>query len=167
MACMPGDGVDMELRKAARQDMEHVVDCVWAMLQEMALHGGHALNQEDRVRSRLRARFTNSLDREDHVYIIAVSGPEASPVAGIVEASVVAPDEFFQPQPVLHVHSLYVQPDCRGQGLGGTLLRAGLEWGKGRGCLQAKLNVLVGNPARKLYEKLGFEAFELAMRLGL
>lgn len=157
----------MELRKATRQDAKQVVDCVLAMLQEMAAHGGDPLSQEEQIRSALELRFTNSLEKEDHVFLIAAPEGRPGPPAGLIEASVVAREEFFQPKSVLHVHSLYVQPDHRRQGLGGRLLKAGLEWGRREGCVEAELNVLVGNPARKLYENLGFEAVELRMHLGL
>jgi len=157
----------MELRKATRQDVEYVVDCVLAMLREMASHGGDPLGQEQRIRSALEVRFIDSLDEEDHVFLIAAPQREPAPPAGLIEASIVGREEFFEPKSVLHVHSLYVQPSYRGQGLGGKLLQAGLEWGRRKGCLEAELHVLVGNPARKLYENLGFETVELRMRLGL
>ncbi len=157
----------MELRKATLGDVECVVDMVVAMLQEMATHGGHALNHEEKVRSRLRDRFVHSLEQEDHVYLLAVPEAEGGAPAGLLEASVVDPDEFFQPRSVLHIHSLYVEPSYRGQGLGRTLVEAGLEWGRRKGCVEAELNVLAGNPARRLYEKLGFETFELELRRGL
>ena len=157
----------MELRKATLGDAEIVVDMVLAMLQEMAAHGGHALSPEQQVRSRLRDRFAHSLEVEDHVYLLAVLEAKEGAPAGVMEASVAGLYEVFQPRPVLHIHSLYVQPNHRGRGLGRTLVEAGLEWGRRQGCVEAELNVLVGNPARGLYEKLGFEAFELELRRGL
>jgi len=45
------------------------------------------------------------------------------------------------------------------------LLEAVLEWGREKGCAEAELNMLVSNPARRLYEKLGFKEFQLEMRL--
>jgi GNAT superfamily N-acetyltransferase len=157
----------MEWREATLRDVEPVVDMVLAMLQEMAAHGGHALNQEEQVRSTLRHRFVHSLQVEDHVYLLAVPGGEEGTPAGVMEASVVGLYEVFRPRSVLHIHSLYVQPGHRGQGLGRRLVEAGLEWGRRRGCVEAELNVLVGNPARRLYEKLGFQTFELELRRGL
>ena len=68
---------------------------------------------------------------------------------------------------VLHIHSIYVEPSHRGEGIGQRLLEAVLEWGRGKGCVEAELSVLARNPANKLYENAGFEVFELEMRLGL
>jgi GNAT superfamily N-acetyltransferase len=157
----------MELSKATRRDAKHVVDLVLGMLQEMASHGGDALGEEERIRSALEVRFTDSLDKEDHVFLVAAPEGGPGPPAGLIEASIVAGEEVFQPKSVFHVHSLYVDANHRGQGLGGRLLQAGLQWGRRKGCLEAELNVLVGNPARKLYENMGFETVELRMRLGL
>jgi GNAT superfamily N-acetyltransferase len=155
------------LREATRQDAGAVVDLITAMLYEMASHGGQELNDERLVRSWLSARFTESLEREDHVYLLApVEGAEAE-LAGLVEASVVSPHDIFRPRCLMQVHSLYVQPRCRGQGVGRVLLEAALAWGRGKGCVEAKLNVLAGNPARALYASAGFEVFELEMRLVL
>lgn len=153
------------LGKATVQDTNVVVHLIEAMLQEMTSHGGHAL--EDDVTPKLRARFTESLQTEDHVYLLAsTAGPAEEPV-GVVEASVVSPYQIFRYRPVLHVHSLYVKPHYREQGIGRMLLRAALAWGRERGCEQAELNVLPANPARRLYESLGFQVFELKMRLEL
>ena len=71
------------------------------------------------------------------------------------------------PASVVHIHALYVRPRYRGEGLGRELLEQALTWGRARGCSEATLSVLVGNPARGLYEGAGFEAFELQMRRNL
>jgi GNAT superfamily N-acetyltransferase len=153
------------LGEATVQDTNVVVHLIEAMLQEMTSHGGHALG--DDVRSRLRARFTESLEREDHGYLLtSTTGPAGEPV-GVVEASVVSPYQIFRQRPVLHVHSLYVKPRYRGQGIGRGLLGAALAWGRERACERAELNVLAANPARQLYVSLGFRVFELKMQLEL
>ena len=157
----------MELRKATIRDIDSVVDLIEAMLQDMASYGGHALNEMSEIRLQLRTHFTDASERDDHIFLLAVpQGAEEDPV-GVVEASVVCPHEVFQPKSALHIHSIYVAPSYRGEGVGRKLLEAALEWGRGKGCAEAELNVLAGNPARKLYEDAGFDVFELEMRLGL
>ncbi len=164
---MASDQTVGELREATLQDGDAVIDLVTAMLKELASYGEHALDEERHVRSQLRSRFKDSLGKEEHVYLLApVEGQEVDP-AGVVEASIVSPCEVFRPKEILHIHSLYVRPCHRGQGIGRALLQAALGWGRGRGCVEAKLTVLARNPARALYESLGFEVFELEMRLDL
>jgi GNAT superfamily N-acetyltransferase len=157
----------MKLREATVQDVDAVVDLVTAMLREMASYGGRALGEEAQVKSLLRTRFTDSLEKDNHAYLLApVEGAEEE-LAGIVEASIISPYAVFQPKPLVHVHSLYVLPRYRGERIGRRLLEEVLDWGKRRGCTEAELNVLACNPARELYESLGFEIAELEMRLDL
>jgi ribosomal protein S18 acetylase RimI-like enzyme len=164
---MVSDQTVEELREATLEDGDAVIDLITAMLKELASYGEHALDEERHVKSQLRSRFEDSLGKEEHVYLLApVAGQEVDP-AGVVEASIVSPCEVFRQKRVVHVHSLYVRPCYRGQGIGRTLLRAALGWGRGRGGVEAKLTVLARNPARALYESLGFEVFELEMRLAL
>jgi hypothetical protein len=47
------------------------------------------------------------------------------------------------------------------------LIAEALDWGAQRECDQAALNTLVGNPARELFESIGFRVFELEMRKSL
>lgn len=164
---MAPDKAVVKLWEATARDGDVVVDLITTMLEEMASHGGHTLDAEGRVRSRLRTRFADSLDREGHIYLLASLEGPASEVVGIVEASIVSPYDIFRQKQVVHIHSLYVEPRHRRQGLGRELLEAALRWGLGKGCAEAKLDVLAGNPARKLYERIGFDVFELEMRLEL
>lgn len=156
----------MILRKATVHDADFVVTSILVMLQDMASYGGHTLNEESQVRSQLRAHFVDALEKGDHLFLLAVLEAEEGPV-GVIEASVVSPYDIFRPKSVLHIHSIHVKPNHREEGIGRKLLEAALEWGKEKACQEAELNVLVSNPARKLYESLGFKAFELEMRLKL
>lgn len=161
----PG-GDTLELREAAVHDAEAVVDLTMAMLQEMASHSPHALRGKDQVRSLLRRRFADSLETDDHTYVVARQEGRKEPV-GVVEASVVSPGEIYRSRTILHVHALYVLPSCRRAGIGRRLLEEALTWGRDGGCTEAELSVLMANPGRALYEAVGFEPFELEMRLEL
>jgi GNAT superfamily N-acetyltransferase len=154
------------LREATIEDIDSIVDFIKAMLHELVSYGEHAPNEESQIDSHLRTRFTTGLEKEDRTVLIAALEGAEEPV-GIIEASVTDLHEIFRPKSVLHIHSIYVEHNHRGEGIGRRLLEAALEWGKGMGCVEAELNVLVGNPARRLYESAGFEAFEVKMRLEL
>jgi len=157
---------ELELREATIHDADVAVELVTAMLHEMAAHGGRALNDEGRFWAGLRERFLGALKKDDHVFLLAVVKGGGKP-AGIVEASVRSTHEVFRPASVVHIHALYVRPRYRGEGLGRELLEQALTWGRAKRCSEATLSVLVGNPARGLYERAGFEAFELQMRRNL
>lgn len=156
----------MRFRRAAVQDVEVAVDLVTAMLREMAGCGGRDLNEEQRVADRLHGHFLDVLEDEDHLCLFGLAKGAGEPV-GIVEAGVRHPHDIFRPTSVMHVRALYVEPRYRGEGRGRRLLEEALSWGRDKGCTEATLSVLAGNTARMLYERMGFEAFELEMRLRL
>ncbi|NUR05541.1 MAG: GNAT family N-acetyltransferase [Nocardioidaceae bacterium] len=57
---------------------------------------------------------------------------------------------------LLHVVTMWVEPACRGRGVGGVVLRAVENWATARG-LGLHLDVNVANPvARSTYERYGF-----------
>jgi ribosomal-protein-alanine N-acetyltransferase len=58
----------------------------------------------------------------------------------------------------IHVNNVAVRPEYRRLGIGETLLRAALAWGRDRGSAQAVLEVRAGNvAAQKLYQACAFE----------
>jgi ribosomal-protein-alanine N-acetyltransferase len=60
----------------------------------------------------------------------------------------------------LHLLNLAVDPPFRKQGAGEGIVRWMLEFGRSRGVRTATLEARVSNlPARRLYEKLGFEIY--------
>ena len=56
----------------------------------------------------------------------------------------------------LFLDYIAILPDYQNRGLGTQLIGELLELGKSRG-IQVRLNVIKVNPARKLYERLGFQ----------
>ena len=63
----------------------------------------------------------------------------------------------FYAKKLINVHDLGVVPEARGKGIGGALLRAVTEKAKSEDCCKVTLEVLDNNPARRLYEREGFE----------
>jgi ribosomal protein S18 acetylase RimI-like enzyme len=91
---------------------------------------------------------------------VAVRGAELLGAIGV--------DLLVSRHPLAHVrrriylHSLFVQPAARRLGLARRLTRLALDWGRGRGAVQARLEMAAPNrAARGLYESLGFRVREM------
>ena len=62
----------------------------------------------------------------------------------------------------VYLHSLYIEPSARRLGLARQLTRLALDWARGRGATQARLEMAAPNrSARRLYESVGFRAREM------
>jgi GNAT superfamily N-acetyltransferase len=152
------------LKIAGPDDWTVVVDMLRAMLEELATIGGRALVDDEEAWRPFVERARAALETEDHVFVLALDGRQA---VGLAEARVRTMPPFLGATRMLHVHSVYVRPDRRNRGTGGRLLDAVLDWGRERGCAEAELNTLVGNPARHLFESRGFAAVEVEMTRAL
>ena len=63
----------------------------------------------------------------------------------------------FAARPLLNIHDLAVLGECRGQGVGGVLLKAVDDRARELGCCRVTLEVVEDNPgAKRLYERTGF-----------
>lgn len=58
---------------------------------------------------------------------------------------------------VFKIHDVAVRPEARGYGVGTKLLETVTEEAEEMGCSKITLEVREDNPARRLYEKMGFE----------
>jgi GNAT superfamily N-acetyltransferase len=62
----------------------------------------------------------------------------------------------FAARPLLNLHDLAVIPEYRGRGVGRKLIAAVEEKARALGCCRVTLEVLADNPARRLYESMGY-----------
>jgi ribosomal protein S18 acetylase RimI-like enzyme len=166
---------NFQLRRAAQHDFAAVIRFVHAMLVEMYALGSRELPDHSEAWLDFESRILQSLSRDengahtypcaaDHLLEIAETiGGEVLSI-GLIEASILHPTPPFRPVQTLHIHALYVLPDYRRRGVGTALLRAALKWGQQQHCRRAQLSVLPHNPARRLYQALGFSIIGLEMR---
>jgi ribosomal protein S18 acetylase RimI-like enzyme len=157
----------MRIRNADRLDVEVAVEFMLAMLDEMASVEGHPLAERGQVSAWLRERITSAIHAPDHLLLVAETSSSEPQTIGVVEASITELHAVFAPKRVLHIHAIYVQPSHRRQGIARSLMVEAMQRGKLMDCEEVALNTLVGNPARRLYESMGFQVFELDMRKSL
>ncbi len=63
----------------------------------------------------------------------------------------------FYAKKLINIHDLGVAPEARGKGIGKALIDAVYAKAKELDCCKVTLEVLENNPARRLYEREGFE----------
>ncbi len=159
------DQIDtVSVREATAGDASTITHFLRSMVEEMASLGGHPISQEEAIWENLENITRAQIGEQDHRYLLAETIEPEPTALGLAEAGVVDLHPVFEPRRVLHIHALYVRVSHRRRGIGQELLEAILDWGRSQGCVEVELNTLVANPARSLYEKLGFRAFEIEMR---
>jgi ribosomal protein S18 acetylase RimI-like enzyme len=136
------------LRRGGAQDVRFLRDM---------LH--HAYYWRERVPGSLVSRYVRGWGRPGDTAVIALAGgfpvgaawyrlfTREEPGYGFVDAET----------PEL---AIAVVPSKRGHGVGDELLRALIERGRAAGFARLSLSVEPGNPARKLYERHGFEVVD-------
>ncbi len=166
---------EFQLRQAAQHDFATIIRFVHAMLSEMYALGNRGLSDHTEAWLNFESRVLQSLSCDEdgaHAYPCAAdhllelaetNGGEVLPV-GLVEASILHPVPLYRLVQTLHIHALYVLPAYRRRGVGTALLQAAIAWGQQRHCLRVELSVLPHNPARRLYQALGFSTFGVEMR---
>jgi ribosomal protein S18 acetylase RimI-like enzyme len=140
--------VSTVLRKGGPQDVRFLRDM---------LH--HAYYWRERLPGSLVSRYVRGWGRPGDTAVIALEG--GFPV-GAAWYRVFGPDEpgygyVDERTPEL---AIAVVPSKRGHGIGDELLAALCEKARAAGFARISLSVEPGNPARKLYERHGFEVAE-------
>jgi GNAT superfamily N-acetyltransferase len=92
-----------------------------------------------------------------------IAEAENGDLIGIAGAELRTLGAALAPKRTLHISVVYVLPSLRRSGIGSKLIARILDWGRTVGIEQCDLNVLSRNPARSLYEKLGFSVVEVKM----
>jgi ribosomal protein S18 acetylase RimI-like enzyme len=82
---------------------------------------------------------------------------------GVAGAQLSALGGAFAPKKTMHINAIYVVPESRRAGIATRLLEELLAWGRAAGGEQCDLNVLANSPAKALYERHGFSAFQLKL----
>jgi len=104
-----------------------------------------------------RASFTNPWTREMFHWELQNAGVSYGYVLRTPEWRVAAFCTVWVVMDEVHINNIAVRPECRGGGVGRSLLEFVLRMGEGLGARRATLEVRRSNShALKLYEKLGF-----------
>jgi ribosomal protein S18 acetylase RimI-like enzyme len=155
--CTPGGTI--ALRAARRVDVAAVVAFgARAALAEHALIPDVASPRHDR---RMAQRYwRRTIDGRTTRLFVAVRGRAVLGAIGV--DLIVSRHRLAHIRRRVYLHSLFVRDDARRLGLGRRLTRLALDWARGRGATQARLEMAAPNRrARALYEAAGFAVREM------
>jgi GNAT superfamily N-acetyltransferase len=151
------------VRNARDDEAGFIVQMIRQMVTEMTSYGGHAPATDDEAWEKLSMALTTELQGENSKYVIAEA--ENGDRIGVAGAQLRTLGAALAPKKTLHISVVYVLPSLRRSGIGGKLIARILDWGRAVGIEQCDLNVLSRNPAKSLYDKLGFSVVEVKMVL--
>jgi GNAT superfamily N-acetyltransferase/predicted nucleotidyltransferase len=154
---------EISIRSATAADARIVTQFLRNMVRELASMGDHPVSENREQWSHMVSEIQDNLGKTDSIHLLAETTSLAPMPVGWAYARIVDREPIYEPARVLHISAVYVSEPHRRTGIGRTLLKALLEWGQGSDCVEAELNVLVGNPARSLYDKFGFSASRIKM----
>ena len=152
---------EITVRDARHDEASVIVPMIRHMVADMAGYGGHAPATDETAWTNMTAVIAHELNGNDAKYVIAE--PAGGDPIGVAGAQLITLGGAFAPRKTLHVEVVYVRPEFRRSGIGGSLLAKLLEWGRAVGSEQCDLIVLSNNPAMSMYEKEGFSPFEVRM----
>jgi len=138
----------MVIRRGGAQDVRFLRDM---------LH--HAYYWRERVPGSLVSRYVRGWGRRDDTAVIALDNGFPVGAAWYRLFSAAEPGYGFVDERTPEL-AIAVVPSKRGHGVGDQLLEALLAQAREAGYEALSLNVEPGNPARKLYERHGFEVVE-------
>ena len=159
--------LQIDIRHATSEDAKLITDLLRCMVTEMALYGGHTVNDSPEVWSSMAKLVKANSIRKDYIYLIASLKSTVLTTVGFAAANLESPDNIFAAKKRLHISAVYTNPNVRRQGIARQLIQKALDWGRRMNAEEAGLNVLVANPSRRLYEHLGFQPHEISMVMKL
>lgn len=109
------------------------------------------------------AEMNTWLARPDAAVVVCVR--ESGGLCGFAEVGTRPYVDGCRTSPVAFLEGWYVDPDCRGAGVGRALIEAVEAWARGRGLSELGSDAPLDNePSQRAHERVGFVEVERAVR---
>ena len=117
----------------------------------------------DHIATEHEAEMRAWLAREDAAAVVCPR--DSGGLCGFAEVSIRSYADGCRTSPVAFLEGWYVDPDCRGTGIGRALVEAVEAWARGRGLHELASDTLLDKtPGQHAHEHLGFVEVERAVR---
>jgi ribosomal protein S18 acetylase RimI-like enzyme len=147
---------EIVVRKAIPEEAAVITGFLRSMVKAMAAVGAPTPVYDKKKWQDIQDNIASAISHNERLYLLAEYEKAENKPVGFIEASIFSIPVLIEPRKVLHIHSLYVVDAERRKGVATELMKHMLIAGQERGCTEAGLDTLVANPARGLFEKLGF-----------
>lgn len=109
------------------------------------------------------AEMRERVARPDATVVVCVR--ESEDLCGFAEAGTRPHADGCRTSPVAFLEGWYVDPECRGAGVGRLLLEAVEAWARGQGLHELASDALLDNePSQRAHRQLGFVEVDRAVR---
>jgi len=152
---------DVRIRDARPDEANFAAEMTRKMLVELEQYGGRAAAKSDTAWDKVAALIGADLGHDTTKHVVAETAPDHR--IGYAAARIVNLEGPFEPKTTVHVGVLYVVPGNRLRGVARRLLANVFEWGQAKSAEYCTLNVLAKNPAKSLYQSLGFLDTDIQM----
>lgn len=142
---------EIVVRDARFDESGYIMEMTRLMLCEMELYGGRQATTDESAWNEHAVRIAVELNADNFKYVIAEAAD--SKRIGLGGARINTLAGVLAPKKIIHIGVLYVLPSFRRTGVASKLMSQMLDWGRHAGGDYFDLNVVVGNPARSLYQK--------------
>ena len=155
---------EIVVRKANPQEAPVITTFLRKMVNAIAAVGAPVPLHDDQKWQDIKTNIEAAIEHDERIYLLAEEcGDDKKPV-GFIEASIFSLPVVYEPRKILHIHSLYVIDTERRKGIATQMMKSMLALAKEKKCTEAELDTLVANPARGLFERLGFAVSEHNMK---
>jgi ribosomal protein S18 acetylase RimI-like enzyme len=142
--------VDVTIIQADLDNKKHALDIV----KIVDLFAQDPMGQDEPLEEEVRVDLIAEMKKVPTAMTYIAYGKEENPL-GIVTCFIGF--STFTASKTFKIHDVVVHPDARGMGVGTKLLDHVNEVAEGMGCSKITLEVREDNPAKRLYEREGFE----------
>jgi GNAT superfamily N-acetyltransferase len=149
------------VRDARFDENRHIMEMTRMMVCDMEQYGGRTPTTDESAWGEHAVRIAEELKDGNFKYLIAetMDGKRI----GLAGARLNILEGIFATKRIIHISVVYVLPSFRRAGVGSKLISQTLDWGHVVGGDYFDLNVVVGNPARSIYQKFGFSEVAINM----